>query len=266
MPRGRMPAPTCVFGAAPSRPKHAAERAFRGFGAPQVHCSPRELMVVTRGGAPGVYQVWICRRKWMLRLGDTTATGQKLTESVSAELVLDYGPASSAPNRPNRQTAPSATVAASPSFSTVPGSPEVGRKKLQGTHSPWRHWRTGRAASSPPRRKSARARKDFLPARRRHTWRWGRTGELAASDTSIVPDSGRRVALPHRDASRPPGPGKRLRKSGSASRRERPPSRSRKSHQAPNPTRFTGTRRPIAAMPTRVRLGRARSRLSTVST
>ena len=29
------------------------------------------------------------RRKWMLRLGDTTATGQKLTESVGSELVLD---------------------------------------------------------------------------------------------------------------------------------------------------------------------------------
>ena len=29
------------------------------------------------------------RRKWMLRLGDTTATGQVLTESVGSELVLD---------------------------------------------------------------------------------------------------------------------------------------------------------------------------------
>ena len=61
--------------------------AFRGFGAPQ-SLFAAELMVehvAERLGVPSVH----LRRKWMLRLGDTTATGQKLTESVGSELVLD---------------------------------------------------------------------------------------------------------------------------------------------------------------------------------
>jgi CO/xanthine dehydrogenase Mo-binding subunit len=61
--------------------------AFRGFGAPQ-SLFAAELMVEHVAERLGIASVDL-RRKWMLRLGDTTATGQTLTESVSAELVLD---------------------------------------------------------------------------------------------------------------------------------------------------------------------------------
>jgi len=61
--------------------------AFRGFGAPQ-SLFAAELMVEHVAERLGVSSVDL-RRKWMLRLGDTTATGQKLTESVGSELVLD---------------------------------------------------------------------------------------------------------------------------------------------------------------------------------
>src|SRR5207237_3461667 len=61
--------------------------AFRGFGAPQALFAA-ELMVEHVAERLGVSSVDL-RRKWMLRLGDTTATGQKLTESVGSELVLD---------------------------------------------------------------------------------------------------------------------------------------------------------------------------------
>jgi CO/xanthine dehydrogenase Mo-binding subunit len=61
--------------------------AFRGFGAPQ-SLFAAELMVEHVAERLGVPSLDL-RRKWMLRLGDTTATGQTLTESVSAELVLD---------------------------------------------------------------------------------------------------------------------------------------------------------------------------------
>jgi CO/xanthine dehydrogenase Mo-binding subunit len=76
--------------------------AFRGFGAPQ-SLFAAELMVehvAERLGMPSLE----LRRKWMLRLGDTTATGQKLTESVSADLVLEAAlkgaPAVRPPDRP----------------------------------------------------------------------------------------------------------------------------------------------------------------------
>jgi len=61
--------------------------AFRGFGAPQ-SLFAAELMVEHVAERLGVSSLDL-RRKWMLRLGDTTATGQTLTESVSSELVLD---------------------------------------------------------------------------------------------------------------------------------------------------------------------------------
>jgi len=61
--------------------------AFRGFGAPQALFAA-ELMVEHVAERLGVSSVDL-RRKWMLRLSDTTATGQKLTESVGSELVLD---------------------------------------------------------------------------------------------------------------------------------------------------------------------------------
>jgi len=61
--------------------------AFRGFGAPQ-SLFAAELMVEHVAERLGVPSLDL-RRKWMLRLGDTTATGQTLTESVSSELVLD---------------------------------------------------------------------------------------------------------------------------------------------------------------------------------
>jgi CO/xanthine dehydrogenase Mo-binding subunit len=61
--------------------------AFRGFGAPQ-SLFAAELMVEHVAERLGMSSVDL-RRNWMLRLGDTTATGQKLTESVGSELVLD---------------------------------------------------------------------------------------------------------------------------------------------------------------------------------
>jgi CO/xanthine dehydrogenase Mo-binding subunit len=61
--------------------------AFRGFGAPQ-SLFAAELMVEHVAERLGVSSVDL-RRKWMLRLGDTTATGQVLTESVGSEMVLD---------------------------------------------------------------------------------------------------------------------------------------------------------------------------------
>jgi CO/xanthine dehydrogenase Mo-binding subunit len=61
--------------------------AFRGFGAPQ-SLFGAELMVEHVAERLGMSSVEL-RRKWMLRLNDTTATGQNLTESVGSELVLD---------------------------------------------------------------------------------------------------------------------------------------------------------------------------------
>jgi CO/xanthine dehydrogenase Mo-binding subunit len=61
--------------------------AFRGFGAPQ-SLFAAELMVEHVAERLGMSSVDL-RRKWMLRLGDTTATGQVLSESVGSELVLD---------------------------------------------------------------------------------------------------------------------------------------------------------------------------------
>ncbi|OLC44602.1 MAG: hypothetical protein AUI89_03040 [Gemmatimonadetes bacterium 13_1_40CM_3_65_8] len=71
--------------------------AFRGFGAPQ-SLFAAELMVEHVAERLGMSSVDL-RRKWMLRVGDTTATGQNLTESVSAELVLDAALRAVAPNR-----------------------------------------------------------------------------------------------------------------------------------------------------------------------
>ena len=65
----------------------APNGAFRGFGAPQ-SLFAAELMVEHVAERLGVPSLDL-RRKWMLRIGDTTATGQTLTESVSSELVLD---------------------------------------------------------------------------------------------------------------------------------------------------------------------------------
>jgi CO/xanthine dehydrogenase Mo-binding subunit len=61
--------------------------AFRGFGAPQ-SLFAAELMVEHVAERLRMSSVDL-RRKWMLRLGDTTATGQVLGESVGSELVLD---------------------------------------------------------------------------------------------------------------------------------------------------------------------------------
>jgi CO/xanthine dehydrogenase Mo-binding subunit len=61
--------------------------AFRGFGAPQSEFGA-ELMVEHVSEVLGVPSIDL-RRKWMFRVGDTTATGQQLNESVGTELVLD---------------------------------------------------------------------------------------------------------------------------------------------------------------------------------
>ncbi len=69
--------------------------AFRGFGAPQSQFAS-ELMVEHVAEALGLSSVDL-RRKWMLQVGDTTATGQRLTESVGTGLVLDAALANTPP-------------------------------------------------------------------------------------------------------------------------------------------------------------------------
>ncbi|MFN2572378.1 MAG: xanthine dehydrogenase family protein molybdopterin-binding subunit, partial [Gemmatimonadales bacterium] len=73
--------------------------AFRGFGAPQ-SLFAAELMVEHIAERLGISSIEL-RRKWMLRLGDSTATGQTLTESVSADLVLDAALKAVPPIRPS---------------------------------------------------------------------------------------------------------------------------------------------------------------------
>jgi len=104
--------------------------AFRGFGAPQ-SLFAAELMVEHVAERLGMSSVDL-RRKWMLRLGDTTATGQVLTESVSSELVLDAAlkaaPTAQPPNRPTARRGRGLSLVFHGSGFT--GS---GEKKLQGT-------------------------------------------------------------------------------------------------------------------------------------
>jgi len=104
--------------------------AFRGFGAPQ-SLFAAELMVEHAAGRLGMSSVDL-RRKWMLRLGDTTATGQKLTESVGSELVLDAALKAAATVQPSNRP----TVRRGRGLSLVfhgSGFTGSGEKKLQGT-------------------------------------------------------------------------------------------------------------------------------------
>ncbi len=104
--------------------------AFRGFGAPQ-SLFAAELMVEHVAERLGVSSVEL-RRRWMLRLGDTTATGQVLTESVGSELVLDAAlKACGTVGRPDGRT-----VKRGRGVSLVfhgSGFTGSGEKKLQGT-------------------------------------------------------------------------------------------------------------------------------------
>ena len=104
--------------------------AFRGFGAPQ-SLFAAELRVEHVAERLGMSSLDL-RRKWMLRLGDTTATGQKLTESVGSELVLDAAlkaapPIGPSAHRPIKRGRGLSLVFHGSGFT---GS---GEKKLQGT-------------------------------------------------------------------------------------------------------------------------------------
>ncbi|HEV8511452.1 MAG TPA: xanthine dehydrogenase family protein, partial [Gemmatimonadales bacterium] len=104
--------------------------AFRGFGAPQ-SLFAAELMVEHVAERLGVSSVDL-RRKWMLRLGNTTATGQKLTESVGSELVLDAALKAAPPVRPSARP----SVRRGRGLSLVfhgSGFTGSGEKKLSGT-------------------------------------------------------------------------------------------------------------------------------------
>lgn len=104
--------------------------AFRGFGAPQ-SLFAAELMVEHVAERLGMSSVDL-RRKWMLRLGDTTATGQVLTESVGSELVLDAALAAARPIRPSAHP----PIKRGRGLSLVfhgSGFTGSGEKKLQGT-------------------------------------------------------------------------------------------------------------------------------------
>ena len=104
--------------------------AFRGFGAPQ-SLFAAELMVEHVAERLGMSSVDL-RRKWMLRVGDTTATGQKLTESVGSELVLDAALKAASTVQPSNRP----TVRRGRGLSLVfhgSGFTGSGEKKLQGT-------------------------------------------------------------------------------------------------------------------------------------
>ncbi len=104
--------------------------AFRGFGAPQ-SLFAAELMVEHVAERLGMSSVDL-RRKWMLRLGDTTATGQQLDESVGSELVLDAALKHALAVRPSDRP----TVRRGRGLSLVfhgSGFTGSGEKKLQGT-------------------------------------------------------------------------------------------------------------------------------------
>ncbi len=104
--------------------------AFRGFGAPQ-SLFAAELMVEHVAERLGIPSVDL-RRKWMLRLGDSTATGQVLTESVGSELVLDAALKAAPPIRPSAHP----TIRRGRGLSLVfhgSGFTGSGEKKLQGT-------------------------------------------------------------------------------------------------------------------------------------
>ena len=104
--------------------------AFRGFGAPQ-SLFAAELMVEHVAERLGMSSTDL-RRKWMLRLGDTTATGQKLTESVGSDLVLDAALKAVETVRPSDRP----TVRRGRGLSLVfhgSGFTGSGEKKLQGT-------------------------------------------------------------------------------------------------------------------------------------
>src|SRR5436309_10103991 len=104
--------------------------AFRGFGAPQ-SLFAAELMVEHVAERLGMSSVDL-RRKWMLRVGDTTATGQKLTESVGSELVLDAALKAASTVQPSTRL----TVRRGRGPSLVShgsGFTGSGDKKLQGT-------------------------------------------------------------------------------------------------------------------------------------
>jgi CO/xanthine dehydrogenase Mo-binding subunit len=104
--------------------------AFRGFGAPQSMFAA-ELMVEHVAERLGMSSVDL-RRKWMLRLGDTTATGQVLAESVGSELVLDAAlkAASHVGTSPRRHVRRGRGLSLVFHGSGFTGS---GEKKLQGT-------------------------------------------------------------------------------------------------------------------------------------
>jgi CO/xanthine dehydrogenase Mo-binding subunit len=104
--------------------------AFRGFGAPQ-SLFAAELMVEHVAERLGMSSVDL-RRKWMLRLGDTTATGQVLTESVGSELVLDAALKAATTFQPSNIP----TIRRGRGLSLVfhgSGFTGSGEKKLQGT-------------------------------------------------------------------------------------------------------------------------------------
>ena len=104
--------------------------AFRGFGAPQ-SLFAAELMVEHIAERLGVPSLDL-RKKWMLRIGDTTATGQKLNESVSSEMVIDAALKAAPPVRPSAHP----TVRRGRGLSLVfhgSGFTGSGEKKLGGT-------------------------------------------------------------------------------------------------------------------------------------
>ena len=100
--------------------------AFRGFGAPQTEFAA-EMQVNRIAEALGVSPLEL-RRRWVYRQGDTTPTGQVLSESVAAEEVLERGAEAAEFERVRARTA--RERASREGSGLVPGSPFfVGRSR-----------------------------------------------------------------------------------------------------------------------------------------
>jgi CO/xanthine dehydrogenase Mo-binding subunit len=136
--------------------------AFRGFGAPQ-SLFAAELMVEHVAERLGISSVDL-RRMWMLRLGDTTATGQKLTESVGSELVLDAALRAAPPVQPSNHPSVRRGRGLSLVFhgSGFTGSGERSSRARSGS----RRCPTARSESSPRRRRSGREPRRFSASSR----------------------------------------------------------------------------------------------------
>jgi hypothetical protein len=149
---------------ATNTPPHGA---FRGFGAPQTTFA-YERQITKAARRLGMSQLDF-RRKNMLVLGDTTATGQTLSYSVGTRAVLDA--VAGARGRPGIGPAGCGAVAVWRSTITAPDSRAAARSAWP-DRPPWLCSRTARSrfVRAPPT--SARARSRSSRRSRPRPWAW----------------------------------------------------------------------------------------------